>query len=145
MSDSLCPHGLQHTRLPCLHCLLEFPQIPVHWIWDAIQPSHPLLPSFPFAFNLFQHQDLFQSGSFPRLFTSCGQSIGVLASVPPMKLQGWLPSGLDNWDQYLVILCGTEKFFKYLVTENECYNANEEVIIAIIQLIHWICSSICID
>ena len=29
--SALChPHGLQHSRLPCLHCLLEFAQNPVH-------------------------------------------------------------------------------------------------------------------
>ena len=42
------------------HCLPEFVQIHVHWVSDAVQPSHPLLPPFPFAFNLSQHQGLFQ-------------------------------------------------------------------------------------
>ena len=32
----------------------------VHCIGDAIQPSHPLSPSSPSAFNLSQHQGLFQ-------------------------------------------------------------------------------------
>ena len=32
----------------------------VHWVNDAIHPSHPLLPPSPFAFNLSQHQGLFQ-------------------------------------------------------------------------------------
>ena len=32
----------------------------VHWVSDAIQPSHPLLPPSPPAFNLSQHQSLFQ-------------------------------------------------------------------------------------
>ena len=45
---------------PVLHRLSEFVQTPVHWVSDAIQPSHPLLPSFPLAFNLSQHQGLFQ-------------------------------------------------------------------------------------
>ena len=45
---------------PVLHCLLKFDQIHVHWVSDAIPPSRPLMPSSPFAFNLFQHQDLFQ-------------------------------------------------------------------------------------
>ena len=45
---------------PVLHCLLEFAQTHVHWINDAIQPSHPLLPPSPPAFNLFQNQGLFQ-------------------------------------------------------------------------------------
>ena len=49
--------------MPCfpdLHHLPEFAQIHVHWVGDAIQPSHPLsLPSL-LAFNLTQHQSLFQ-------------------------------------------------------------------------------------
>ena len=46
--------------LPVHHQLLEFTQTHVHWVDDAIQPSHPLSsPSLP-ACNLFQHQDLFQ-------------------------------------------------------------------------------------
>ena len=32
----------------------------VHWVGDAIQPSHPLLPPSSCALNLSQHQDLFQ-------------------------------------------------------------------------------------
>ena len=41
---------------PCFLCL----QTHVHWISDAIQPSHPLSsPSSP-AFNLSQHQSLFK-------------------------------------------------------------------------------------
>ena len=45
---------------PVPHHLLEFVQVHVHWISDAIQLSHPLLPSSPTAFNLSQHQGLFQ-------------------------------------------------------------------------------------
>ena len=45
---------------PVYHQLLELTQLHVHRVNDAIQPSHPLsLPSPP-AFNLFQHQGLFQ-------------------------------------------------------------------------------------
>ena len=43
-----------------LRYLLEFAQIHVHWANDAIQSSHLLLPLSPFAFNLSQHQGLFQ-------------------------------------------------------------------------------------
>ena len=46
-------------RLPVHHQLPEFTQIRVHWVGDAIQPSHPLLPPSPPAFNLSQHQDFF--------------------------------------------------------------------------------------
>ena len=45
---------------PVLHCLLEFAQTHVHWVSDAIQPSHSLLPRSPLALNLSQHQGLFQ-------------------------------------------------------------------------------------
>ena len=43
-----------------LHYLLEFAQVHVHWVSDALQPSNPLLPSSPFALNLAQHQGLFK-------------------------------------------------------------------------------------
>ena len=32
---------------PVLHCLPEFAHTPVHWVSDAIQPSHPLLSPSP--------------------------------------------------------------------------------------------------
>ena len=73
-----------------LHYLSGFTQIHVHWVGDAIQPSHPLLPSSPSAFNLQP-----ASGSFPvsQFFTSGGQSTGVSAStsVLPMNSQNWFP------------------------------------------------------
>ena len=46
--------------LPVHHQLPELAQTHVHRVGDAIQPSHPLLSPFPPAFNLSQHQDLFQ-------------------------------------------------------------------------------------
>ena len=45
---------------PVHHELPELAQTHVHWVGDAIQPSHTLPPSSPFAFNLSQHQGLFQ-------------------------------------------------------------------------------------
>ena len=46
--------------LPVHHQLLGFTQTHVHWVGDAIQPSHPLSCPSPPAFNLSQHQGLFQ-------------------------------------------------------------------------------------
>ena len=46
--------------VPVLHYLPDFAQTHVCWVRDAIQLSHPLLPSSPLALNLFQHQGLFQ-------------------------------------------------------------------------------------
>ena len=45
--------------LSSIHCLLELAQVHVYWVGDAIQPSHPLLPSSLFAFNSSQHRGLF--------------------------------------------------------------------------------------
>ena len=59
--STLCePMDSSMPGFPVYHQLLELTQLHVHRVNDAIQPSHPLsLPSPP-AFNLFQHQGLFQ-------------------------------------------------------------------------------------
>jgi len=48
------------SGFPVLHHLLELAPTHVHWVSDAIQPSHPLLPPSPPASNLSHHQGLFQ-------------------------------------------------------------------------------------
>ena len=45
---------------PVLHYLLEVAQTHVHWVSDANQSSHPLLPASPLSLSLLQHQGLFQ-------------------------------------------------------------------------------------
>ena len=46
--------GLQHARPPRPSPIPGVTQIHVHWVGDAIQPSHPLSSLSPAAFNLFQ-------------------------------------------------------------------------------------------
>ena len=46
--------------LPVHHQLLESTQTHVHWVSDAIQPSHPLSFPSPPAFNLSWNQGLFK-------------------------------------------------------------------------------------
>ena len=80
--------------LPIHHQLPESAQTYVHWVGDAIQPSHPVVPfSCP--------QSLQASGSFPmsQLFAWGGQSIGVSASasVVPTNTQDWSPLGWTGW------------------------------------------------
>ena len=60
VSDSSQPHGLQHARLPCPSPTPGACSNSCPWISDAIQPSHPLSSPFSPAFNLSQHQGLFQ-------------------------------------------------------------------------------------
>ena len=58
---SLCdPMDCSMPGLPVHHQLPEFTQTHVHWVANAVQPSHLLLPSSPPAFNLSQHQGLFK-------------------------------------------------------------------------------------
>ena len=61
-----------------LHYFLELAQTDVHWVRDAIQPSHPLLPHFSSCPQSFP-----ASWSFPmsHIFASGGQSIGASASA----------------------------------------------------------------
>ena len=54
------PMNCSTPGFPVLHHLPEFVQTHVHRVGDAIQPPHPLLSPSPPAFNLSQHQGLFQ-------------------------------------------------------------------------------------
>ena len=53
------PMNRSTPGLPVHQQLPEFTQTHVHWISDAIQPSHPLSSPSP-TFNLSQHQGLFK-------------------------------------------------------------------------------------
>ena len=70
---TLCdPRDCSTPVFPVHHQLSELAQAHVHWVGDATQPSHPLLPPSPLALSLSQHQGLFPVS---QLFTSGGQSI----------------------------------------------------------------------
>ena len=95
--STLCdPMNHSMPGLPVHHHLPEFTQTHVHWVSDAIQPSHPWSSPSPPAPSLSQHQSLFQ---WVNNFTSDGQSTGVsaLASFLPKKSQGWSPSEWTGW------------------------------------------------
>ena len=94
-SNSLWPHGLQHTRLPC-------PSPTPGACSDSCPSSgwcHPTISSsvIPFSSCL---QSFPASGSFPisQFFTSGGQSIGASASesVFPVNIQDWFPLGFTG-------------------------------------------------
>ena len=89
---TLCnPMNYSTLGFPVFHYLLEFAQTHIHWVSNAIQPSHPLSSPSPPTPNPSQHQ------SFPmsQLFEWGGQSTGVsaLASFPPKNTQDWSPLG----------------------------------------------------
>ena len=57
----LCdPMNCSMPGFPVLQHFPQFAQAHAHWVSDAIQPSHPLLPPSSLALNLSQHQGLFQ-------------------------------------------------------------------------------------
>ena len=61
---TLCdPKDCSMPGLPVYHQLLELAQTHVHQVGNAIHPSHRVLSLFPPAFNLSQHQGLFQGVS----------------------------------------------------------------------------------
>ena len=93
MSNSLRPHELQHSKLPC-HYLLELAQTHVHCVTDAIQPSHPVIP-FSSCSQCFP-----ASGSFPmtQFFASGSQNIGRYNfSISPSNEYSGLISFRIDW------------------------------------------------
>ena len=88
------PMDCSTPGFPVLHCLLEFTQTHIHWVYDAIQPSQPLSPPSPLALNLSQHQGLFQwVGS---LYQVAKVLVSASTSVLPMNIQGWFPLRLPG-------------------------------------------------
>ena len=88
----LCyPMDCSMPGFPVHHQLPELVQTHVHWVGDAIQPSHPLSSPSPPAFNRSQHQGLFQ-----RVSSSHQVAVGASASasVLPVNIQDWFPLGL---------------------------------------------------
>ena len=96
VSDSLRPHGLQHTRPPC--------PSPPPGVYSNSRPSsqwcHPTISSsvIPLSSCL---QSFRASGSLQmsQFFASDGPSIGVSASasVLSVNIQDWFPLGLTVW------------------------------------------------
>ena len=83
---TLCdPMHCSTPGFPVPRHLLEFAQIHVHWVGDAVSPFHPLLPPSPIAFNLSsQHQGLFQ------WVGSLHQVAGVLEFQLPHQPSQWI-------------------------------------------------------
>ena len=119
-SDSLWPHGLQHTRLPCPSL---FPRVcsnscPSCW-W-----CHPTISSSvaPFS-SCFQTFTASESFPMSQLFTSGGQIIGASASasVLPMNIEGWFPLGLTGWVSLLSK--GLSRVFSGTIWKHQFFSA----------------------
>ena len=92
MSDSCDPMNYSTPGFSVLHYLLESAQIQVHWVGDAIQPSHPLLFPSPPALNLSQqvwgnlrithHPRGFPGGSVIKNLAVNAGDTGDVSSIP---------------------------------------------------------------
>ena len=82
------------------HQFPEFTQTHVHWIGDAIQPSHPLSSPSPSAFNHSQHQGFFKWVSFcirwPKYYS-------FSFSISPSNKESGLISFRINWLDLLAV------------------------------------------
>ena len=93
---TLCyPMNRSTPGLPVHHQLREFTQTHVHWVSDAIQPSHPLSSPSPPAPNPSQHQSLSNESTLCMRWLKYG--VSALASVLPMNIQDWSPLEWIGW------------------------------------------------
>ena len=86
---------------PVLHQLPELAQAHVHWVSDALQPSHPLSSPSPAALDLSQHQGLWPKyWSFSFNISSSNEYSGLISSridcFDLLAVQGTLKSLLQH-------------------------------------------------
>ena len=94
LPNSLWPHGLQHTRLPCPSLTSKLAQ--THSVELVIPYNHLILyrPPSPPAINLSQHQ-IFSNESVLCIRWPIG--VSASASVLPKNIQDWFPLGFTGW------------------------------------------------
>ena len=102
------PMGCSTPGFPVLHHLPEFAQTHVHWVDDAIQPSHPLLPPSP-AFSLSQYQGLSQ---WICSLQSGGQSIWSFSISPSNEYSGLISFKID-WLDLLAVQRTLKNLFQH--------------------------------
>ena len=126
-SNSLRPVECSVPGFPVHHQLPELTQTHVHWVGDAIQPSHPLFSPSP-AFNLSQHQGVFKWVSsshqvdkvlqFQLQYQSCSEYSGLIYFridwLNLLAVQGTLKSLLQHHSSKASILRGTAFFMVQL-------------------------------
>ena len=92
VSNSLWPHGLQHTRLPCPSPTLRACSNSC----PSSQWCHPTISSSVVPFSSCT-QSFPASESFPVSQFFASGRVSASTSVLPMNIQDWLPLGLTGW------------------------------------------------
>ena len=95
VSDSVIPMNCSTPGLLVHHQLPGFTQIHVHWVGDAIQPSHPLSSPSPPVLNFSHHHGLFKWVSVSHQVASVLEFSFNIS--PPMNTQDWSPLGWTGW------------------------------------------------
>ena len=113
MSDSLWPHGLQHTRLPCpliSRSLLKFTSI------ESVMPSNHFILCLPFSSHL---QSFPTSGSFQmsQFFASGGQSLSFTFSISPSNEYSGLISFRMDWLDLLAVQGTLQSLFQHHISK----------------------------
>ena len=85
---------------PVCHHLPELAQTDVHWVGDAVQPSHPLLSPPPPVFNISQHQGLFNESA---LSIKWSKNWSLSSSMSPSNEYSGLISFRMDWFDVLLV------------------------------------------
>ena len=92
VSDPLWSHGLQHARPSCPSPTPGvYSNSNVHWVSDAIQPSHPLFSPAHLFFNLSQHQGLFQ-------WLNSSHQLAKVLDIEYLNIECWILNTMNIQD-----------------------------------------------
>ena len=104
------PMNCNTRGLPVHHQLLGFTQTHVHWVRDAIQPSHSLSSPSPPAFNLSQHQGLLKQ---VLLWIRWPKYWSYSFSISPFNEYSGLISFRMDWLDLLAVQGTLKSFLQY--------------------------------
>ena len=121
VSDSLWPHGLQHTRFPC-HFTISRSLLKLMFV-ELVMPSNPLILCRPL---------LFLSSIFPSIRVFSNESVlcirwpnigaSASASVLPMNIQDWSPFRMD-WLDLLAVQETLKSLLQHHSSEASIFSA----------------------
>ena len=139
---TLCdPMDCSTPGLPVPRHLPEFAQVRIHCISDAIQPSHPLMPSSPSALSFSQHRELFQWA----VYITWPKSWSFSFSISPSNQCSGLISLKIDWFDLLAVqrtFRSSKALFCWLsavftVQFSQSYGTTGKTIVLIITDLCW--------
>ena len=127
---TLCdPMDCSTTGFPILPYLPEFVQTHVHWVSDAIQPSHSLKPPSPPA-SVFPSIMVFSSELALHIKWLKHRSFSF-STVLPVNIQGWLPLGLTGLISLLSQ--GLSRVFSTTIWKHQFFSAQPSLWLGIFK------------